>query len=113
MKEVKYFYLISLLRKSFNSQVIDVGSVIGSVDFNIEWKKIHESYDPQYITNDIAMLKLAGITNITNLIRPICIPLAADVTNRDWTGTLGWVAGWGSTSFRGPGSAILQVLKNI
>lgn len=65
----------------------------GSVDFGIEWKKTHESYDPQFITNDIAMIKLSGMTNITNLIRPICIPLVADLMNRDWTGTLGWVAG--------------------
>lgn len=87
--------------------------ILGSADFNIEWKKTHESYDPQYITNDIAMIKLAGITNITNFIRPICVPLTSDLTNKDWTGTLAWVAGWGSTTFRGPGSAILQVEEKL
>lgn len=81
----------------------------GAVDANIEYKVIHENYDPKFITNDISMLRLDRIINITNLIRPICLPLADAAINRDYTGTTPWVSGWGSTSFRGPGSSILQV----
>lgn len=101
----------------------------GAVDVLIETKFIHESYDPKFITNDISMLKLNRNVNYTNLIKPICLPLTDALINRDYTGSTPFVvfftrltdlqkylkplsmfqAGWGSTSFRGPGSAILQV----
>lgn len=84
-------------------------AVDGSIDINIDYKVIHESYDPKFITNDISMLRLASIVNITTTIRPVCLPISDALVNRDYTGTSPWVAGWGSTSFRGAGSAILQV----
>lgn len=80
----------------------------GSIDVNIESRVVHESYDPKFIANDISMLKLDRIVNITNSIRPICIPMTDALINRDYTGMTPFVAGWGSTSFRGPGSNILQ-----
>lgn len=81
----------------------------GAMDVNIDKATVHELYDATRITNDISMLKLQSIVNITNLIRPICLPLTDAMISRDYTGTTPWVAGWGSTSFQGPGSAILQV----
>lgn len=81
----------------------------GSIDVNIDVKIVHESYDPKFITNDISLLRLASIVNITTLVRPVCLPITDALINRDYTGTNPWVAGWGSTSFRGAGSAILQV----
>lgn len=83
----------------------------GAVDYNIETKTSHESYDPKFIINDISIIKLVGIVNITNFIRPICIPLSDAQVNRDYTGTLPWVAGWGSTSFRGPVKKIRNFSK--
>lgn len=102
----------------------------GAIDINIEYKVVHESYDPKFITNDISMLRLQRVVNITNLIKPICIPLTSEMINRDYTGTSPFVvmnkkfsierlfkrlfqAGWGSTSFRGPGSPILQVSLSV
>lgn len=84
-------------------------STEGSVDVNVEWKVIHESYDSKFITNDISLLRLNQVVNLTNLIKPICIPMTDTLMNRDYTGSSPYVAGWGSTSFRGPGSSILQV----
>lgn len=84
----------------------------GSVDYNIESKSSHESYDQKYIINDISIIKLVGIVNITNFIRPICIPYGDSQVNRDYTGTIPWVAGWGSTSFRGPVSHLLMLQKS-
>lgn len=81
----------------------------GALDVNIESKSVHESYDPKFITNDISMIRLDRIVNITTLIRPICIPQTDALISRDYAGSQPFVAGWGSTSFRGPGSAILQV----
>lgn len=74
----------------------------GAVDYSIESKMSHENYNDKYIINDICMVKLVGIVNITNLIRPICIPFTESLASKDYTGTLPWVAGWGSTSYRGP-----------
>lgn len=63
----------------------------GAIDINIDMKVTHESYDPKFITNDISMLRLQRIVNITNLIRPICIPLTDALINRDYTGALPYV----------------------
>lgn len=63
----------------------------GSIDINVEWRSSHENYDPKYIANDIAMLRLASIVPITNLIRPICIPMTDALVNRDYTGQLPYV----------------------
>lgn len=83
----------------------------GAIDVNIESKVVHESYDPKFITNDISILKLANIVNLTNLIKPICIPMTDALVNRDYTGSMPFVAGWGTTSFRGPASSILQAIE--
>jgi serine protease 56 len=63
----------------------------GAIDVNIETKVAHESYDPKFITNDISMLKLSSIVNITNLIKPICIPLTDPLINKDFTGSTPFV----------------------
>lgn len=63
----------------------------GAIDINIDMKVTHESYDPKFITNDISMLRLQRIVNITNLVRPICIPLSDALINRDYTGTTPFV----------------------
>lgn len=63
----------------------------GSIDVNVEFKVVHESYDPKFITNDISMLRLDKIVNITNAIRPICIPLTDTLVNRDYTGSTPYV----------------------
>ena len=41
-------------------------------------------------------------------IRPICLPLFEPLRSVDLTGYSPFVAGWGSTSFQGPQSSILQ-----
>jgi serine protease 56 len=90
---------------------ITVSNDSNAADYNIESKQTHESYDQRYIINDIAIIKIVGIVNITNYIRPICIPFTDVLANRDYTTTTPWVAGWGSTSFRGPGATILQEVQ--
>lgn len=54
----------------------------GALDIYIDYKVTHELYDPKFITNDISMLRLEKVVNITNLIRPICIPLIDTLINR-------------------------------
>lgn len=74
----------------------------GSIDIKISSKKSHESFDEKFIINDIALITLSDVVNITNFIRPICIPFTESLIDRDYMGSMPWVAGWGSTSYRGP-----------
>ncbi|CRK92496.1 CLUMA_CG006050, isoform A, partial [Clunio marinus] len=83
----------------------------GSIDVGIEKTFVHKDYDSKFIMNDISMLRLDRIIKITNSIKPICIPLTDSLITRNYTGSRAWVAGWGSTSFRGPGSRILQEVQ--
>lgn len=81
------------------------------IDANIILKVLHESFDPKYIANDIGLLKLDRILTMTISIRPICLPLADDLRNKDYTYAQPWVIGWGSLSFRGPTATILQEVQ--
>jgi hypothetical protein len=59
----------------------------------------HEGYNPnskdQY--NDIALLKLSRDVEYTEWIKPICLPLTANLKNADYTGHSLDVAGFGKT----------------
>lgn len=72
---------------------------------------IHESFDAKTISNDIGLLKLSQIVTITDFIRPICMPLADAIRYKDLTYYQPFVAGWGSTSFKGPAATILQEVQ--
>ena len=54
---------------------------------------VHLSYVPGRFINDIALLKLAEIVDLT-IYTPACLP----TVNKDYTGQTSWVYGWGSTS---------------
>lgn len=81
------------------------------VDYNVESRIIHESFDAKTISNDIGLLKLTQIVTITDFIRPICMPLADAIRYKDLTYYQPFVAGWGSTSFKGPAATILQEVQ--
>jgi secreted trypsin-like serine protease len=55
----------------------------------------HIDYNPQTLSNDIALLKISAV-NYTNTISPICLPKQGD--NLAQPGKTGFVTGWGRTS---------------
>ena len=69
------------------------------VDIPVAQAISHEGYDPnsknQY--NDIALLKLERDVKFTKWIKPICLPLASNLRNADYTGHSLDVAGFGKT----------------
>ncbi|VVC37370.1 Hypothetical protein CINCED_3A019456 [Cinara cedri] len=70
----------------------------------------HEKYDGTKYINDIALLKLNDSVTFTNLIRPICLPILSRIRESTFVGQFPFVAGWGSTEFRGSSSsALLEV----
>lgn len=78
------------------------------MDFAIERTIVHENYAPDIILNDIGIIKLRHQTPINGEIRPICLPLHEPLRSANLIGYSPFVAGWGSTSFQGPQSSILQ-----
>lgn len=59
----------------------------------------HENYNPSSKTqeNDIALLRLAQPATFTYFIRPVCLPVAQHLRNKNYDGLLLEVAGWGKT----------------
>ncbi|KAJ8687600.1 hypothetical protein QAD02_023394 [Eretmocerus hayati] len=78
------------------------------VNMTIDKKIIHSEYKPGSTQNDIAILKLGGIVEFTDDIRPICLPEAGSFKSQEIIGTSPFVAGWGSSHFYGSPSTILQ-----
>jgi len=71
--------------------------------------EVHENYDPENMTNDIAILKLAKPIKFTESVQPACLPVSGQ---RFPTNEYRLVAGWGLTQEANESSAaaILQQL---
>ncbi|KAK2721359.1 venom protease-like [Artemia franciscana] len=80
------------------------------IDISIAKKTIHEDYDGQGKSwqNDIAILTLARSVPFTNEISPICLPLNPELRSEEFTRMNPFVAGWGTTDFKGRASDVLQ-----
>ncbi|KDR18888.1 venom protease-like isoform X2 [Zootermopsis nevadensis] len=81
------------------------------IDILIEDHKVHNNYDPRTFVNDVAILRLQNDVNYTNLIRPICLPLAPEIRSLDFVRKFPYIAGWGSVQFNGPSSSQLLQLQ--
>uniref|UniRef100_A0A182TN45 Peptidase S1 domain-containing protein n=1 Tax=Anopheles melas TaxID=34690 RepID=A0A182TN45_9DIPT len=70
------------------------------IDVPIEGKTPHPEYVPtsaeQY--NDIALLRLQQSVPYSDFIKPICLPMQAELKARDYVGFRMQVAGWGRTA---------------
>ena len=64
---------------------------VNTIDANVVATYVHEFYDSRRITNDISIIKLDRILQMTNSIRPICLPLSDAMRYKDFTGMMGWV----------------------
>ena len=79
------------------------------IDVAIQDVKIHKEYNPRNYDNDIAILTLEEAVDFNEAVSPICLP-SFDVAKTEtvsrgrFTGKQPFVAGWGSTKFRGPTS---------
>eukprot|EP00095_Tigriopus_kingsejongensis_P005333 maker-scaffold779_size98098-snap-gene-0.20 protein:Tk05333 transcript:maker-scaffold779_size98098-snap-gene-0.20-mRNA-1 annotation:"proclotting enzyme" len=88
------------------------------VDFKVVQRLIHDGYNSRSFHNDIAILTLDRDVTFTPFITPICLPLLSSVVEQEqFQGFTPFIAGWGSTRFRGPTSKQLleiqlQVLSN-
>jgi serine protease 56 len=78
------------------------------IDVPVEWKLANENFDPKTVSNDVGLVKLKSAVTINDRVRPICLPFREPLRSRDLTYYQPFIAGWGSTTFKGPASAILQ-----
>jgi len=75
---------------------------------NVERIINHPNYNRISLNNDIALLKLTNKINfkVHPHIRPICLP--AYGSNKDYSGYIATVTGWGTTSYGGRTSEYLK-----
>ena len=82
------------------------------IDLAVRSKTLHPDYNPRNFDNDVAILTLNETVTFTEkVISPICMPsldFLAESGDSKFTGKPGFVAGWGSTRFRGKTSSILM-----
>lgn len=55
---------------------------------------IHERYNPFNINNDIGLIQLNEAVEMSNVLRPVCMPSK----EKDFVGEIGIASGWGATS---------------
>ena len=81
------------------------------MDLAVRNKTLHPDYNPRNFDNDVAILTLNESVTFTEKVRPICMPSVDILTesgDSKFTGKPGFVAGWGSTRFRGKTSPLLM-----
>lgn len=90
------------------------------LDLDIEGVKIHQGYNPRTYDNDIAILTLnQSVGSFSTAISPICLPSlkvagTETIARGHFTNKQPFVAGWGSTKFRGPTSQqLLEVWLKV
>ncbi|KAH8259585.1 hypothetical protein KR026_007031 [Drosophila bipectinata] len=81
----------------------------GAMDFRIQRTVVHEHFDINSISNDIALIQLSGVNGpLPANIAPICLPEAAKFLQQDFVGMNPFVAGWGAAKHQGPTSQVLR-----
>ncbi|XP_016966105.3 venom serine protease Bi-VSP isoform X2 [Drosophila biarmipes] len=80
----------------------------GAMDFRIRRTVVHEHFDLNSISNDIALIELNGVGTLPGNISPICLPEAAKFLQQDFVGMNPFVAGWGAVKHQGATSQVLR-----
>lgn len=70
---------------------------------------VHERYSPFNIDNDIGLLELEESVEMSNVLRPVCMP----IRDKTYLDEIGIASGWGATSEGGPLAQKLMVCFEI
>ncbi|KAM7342802.1 trypsin-1-like [Cochliomyia hominivorax] len=100
--------------RGFMSRRISVSLLVhdrksnSSREINRKAKKviIHERYSPFNINNDIGLIQLEEPVEMSNVLRPICMPSK----EKNFEGEIGIASGWGATS---EGGSLAQKLMHV
>ncbi|XP_017127429.1 venom protease isoform X1 [Drosophila elegans] len=81
----------------------------GAMDYRIRRTVVHEHFNLNSISNDIALIELNGVgSSLPGNIAPICLPDSAKFLQQDFVGMNPFVAGWGAVKHQGPTSQVLR-----
>ncbi|XP_033157021.1 venom serine protease Bi-VSP isoform X2 [Drosophila mauritiana] len=80
----------------------------GAMDLRIRRTVVHEHFDLNSISNDIALIELNVVGALPGNILPICLPEAAKFMQQDFVGMNPFVAGWGAVKHQGVTSQVLR-----
>nr|NP_001261405.1 uncharacterized protein Dmel_CG32260, isoform C [Drosophila melanogaster]AGB94100.1 uncharacterized protein Dmel_CG32260, isoform C [Drosophila melanogaster] len=80
----------------------------GAMDLRIRRTVVHEHFDLNSISNDIALIELNVVGALPGNISPICLPEAAKFMQQDFVGMNPFVAGWGAVKHQGVTSQVLR-----
>lgn len=75
-------------------------------EFGIESFVIHDDYNNPKFSNDIGLLRLSRDVTFKDHIKPICLPIAADVQRQTFQKYI--LTGWGTTENGSPSNELLQ-----
>uniref|UniRef100_A0A2C9GV93 CLIP domain-containing serine protease n=1 Tax=Anopheles dirus TaxID=7168 RepID=A0A2C9GV93_9DIPT len=98
-----------------NDCLDDVCAQNPPIDLDIEKIITHRSYDTrdQSKNNDIALLRLNRTVDISDTVRPICLPWTSSLRNRTHIGYETVAAGWGKTETDSSSEKKLKVNLNV
>ncbi|XP_039230109.1 venom protease isoform X2 [Drosophila yakuba] len=80
----------------------------GAMDLRIRRTVVHDHFDLNSISNDIALIQLNVVGALPGNIAPICLPEAAKFMQQDFVGMNPFVAGWGAVKHQGVTSQVLR-----
>lgn len=86
-----------------------VGTVLPSKNgakYALDRIVLHESFDPNTVFNDIALLRTVKKITFNNFVQPISLP-----TKNTPGDVEAYISGWGVTKTHGPGTAYLKFAK--
>lgn len=75
-------------------------------EFGIESFQIHDDYNNPKFSNDIGLLRLNKDVTMKDHIKPICLPITADVQHQTFPKYI--LTGWGTTENGSPSNELLQ-----
>lgn len=96
----RYDELTSKFKRYLRSNELKIGFLTKT--HKVEEKKVekilhHPKFDPDKMTNDVALLKLSQKITCDTYKHPICLP-PADFKSDNQKNTTFYVTGWGATS---------------
>lgn len=76
-------------------------------EYRVASVKQHPKFQRHGFYNDIGLIELKSAVDYDDLISPVCLPSEYDL-KRDMSGYMATVLGWGTLSYGGQGSKLLQ-----
>ncbi|XP_037068009.1 clotting factor B-like isoform X2 [Pollicipes pollicipes] len=68
----------------------------------------HQEYNNRTLFHDIAIIKLRTRVKLTDAVHPVCLPIVPEMRELNLVRKTAFIAGWGTTKFKGEASEVLR-----